>query len=308
MTCAEKNSNFGKSLVKLKDDEYCQEPATLLILAETCALLAVLIAMLTILYYRYQTEIHIYCFSSKWKVLRWLVSRPDIDENKIYDAFISYAHEDENFVTQHLVPYLEETGETKFKLCLHYRDWVPGESIPIQILNSVQNSRRTIVILSPSFLGSVWGKMEFKTAHQQALEDGQARVIAVLYQDVGPISDLDDELKTYLQMNTYVKWGSPWFWQQLNYALPHPPENSDDISCIFSCFQRKNKNKTNNILQSVQIKDGELRYVGEKPDKANDKETSPPTKSVPLIIEEVDVKKKTLPSDNHQNGKVAMCA
>lgn len=297
---------------KLDENELCKESATLLLLTEICALMGLLTAMLTIMYYRYQTEIHIYCFSSKWKLLRWLVSQPDVDEDKIYDAFISYAHEDEDFVTQYLVPYLEEKGETKFKLCLHYRNWVPGESIPLQILNSVQKSRRTIVVLSPSFLGSVWGKMEFKTAHQQALEDGQVRVIAILYQDVGPINDLDEELKTYLQMNTYVKWGSPWFWQQLNYALPHPKENAEDISCVFGCLKKKKKNKTNNTSQNVPVKDVELQFVDEKSDKTGDKEKGniiiPPcdSKSPPLIIEEVGSKPKTLSSNNHQNEKVAI--
>lgn len=290
---------------KLEESELCSDNASVLVFAcIVLALLGFLIALLTTLYYRYRTQIHIYCFSSKWRLLRWLVSHPDIDEEKKYDAFISYAHQDEQFVVEHLMPHLEEKGDTKYKLCLHFRDFIPGESIPNQILHAVQSSRRTIVVLSPSFLASVWGTVEFRTAHYEALKEGTARVIVILYQDVGPICDLDEELKAYLQMNTYLQWGSPWFWQQLHYALPHPPEDADDITCVFGCLPRISKDSRNHeVLQNVQLKDGEVTYsMTDVSDKLNGKD-SKNTSATPLIIETMNEKPKEI--ENHKNGKVA---
>jgi len=68
-------------------------------------------------------------------------------------------------VIDELVNRLE--GKEGFKLCLHFRDWTPGDWIPDQIVKSVDQSKRTVVILSKNFVESVWSRLEFKAAHAQ---------------------------------------------------------------------------------------------------------------------------------------------
>ncbi|XP_046405206.1 protein toll-like [Ischnura elegans] len=245
VTCGS-GSHYAKPFSQLTVNDICPLPTAIIVAACTSlAVIGIVFGTLAALYYRHQHVIKVWLFSHN--LCLWLITEDELDKDKQYDAFISYSHQDEDFVVNELVPGLEggrvsggksTTGENacsresspdekkdiaSYKLCLHFRDWVAGEWIPAQIARSVDSSCRTIVVLSPAFLESVWGQMEFRAAHCRALSEGRTRVIVILYGDVPPTESLDPELRAYLTTNTYVKWGDPWFWQKLRYAMPHFP-------------------------------------------------------------------------------------
>ena len=70
-----------------------------------------------------------------------------------FDAFVSYADKDRGFVID-LVKSLEK--EHNLKLCIHHRDFIPGTGIADNITNAIHYSRRTVCIMTSTFLESYW--------------------------------------------------------------------------------------------------------------------------------------------------------
>ena len=143
------------------------------------------------------------------------------EANRPYDAFVSYSSHDEEFIVRELAPYLEEgqQGRPGYRLCVHYRDFAIGASIAESIISAVVMSKRVIIVLSDNFLNSEWCQYEFQTAHHQLLEERKNRIIMVLLHDIN--LDMEDhQLKDYLKTRTYLKYGDPWFWAKLEYAMP----------------------------------------------------------------------------------------
>lgn len=228
--------NFNKILTRLTIDELCPSNLELIVIASIfTAVLGLTFGLIATFYYRYQQEIKIWLYANN--LCLWFVTEEVLDKDKPYDAFVSYSHKDEEFVVNELMEKLEK-GSRSFKLCVHFRDWLAGEWIPYQIARSIKDSRRTIVVVSPNFIASEWGKLEFRTAHKEALNEGRARIIVILYGDIGPIDKLEPDLQSYLTMNTYVQWGDPWFWNKLRYALPHKSD------AVYGPKKYKNLSKT----------------------------------------------------------------
>ena len=96
-----------------------------------------------------------------------------MDKDKPYDAFLSYSHMDAEFVEKVLLQGLEspENADQKYKCLIHTRDWNIGQMIPDQIIQSVESSRRTIIVLSKAYIESMWTKLELRAAHTQAIQD-----------------------------------------------------------------------------------------------------------------------------------------
>ena len=140
------------------------------VIASVTTLLA-FVALLMFLTLLNKQRILIYLYSKSWS--RRFFNEEYIDKDKNYDAFISYSHEDRDYVERTLLTGLEEATDSEFryKVCVHSRDWNVGEDIPSQIFRSVEDSRKTIIVLSQNYIESKWSDMEFKAAHKKALVD-----------------------------------------------------------------------------------------------------------------------------------------
>ncbi|CAN0345175.1 unnamed protein product [Lampetra fluviatilis] len=121
-----------------------------------------------------------------------------------YDAFVSYNSDDEEWVMRQLLPQLEGAG---MRLCLHHRDFVPGKDIVENIMDGIYASRRTLCIVTRSYLRSEWCSKELQVAAFRLFEENQD-VLVLLFLERIP----HNELSAYLRMRrtirsrTYITW------------------------------------------------------------------------------------------------------
>jgi protein toll len=91
----------------------------------------------------------------------------------------------------------------------------------LQITNSIDQSRRTIVFLTKKFIKSHWCKHEFRAAQVESFNERRNRIIVITHGNVEETDDMDDELRAYLRLHLYIKYNDARFWDKLRYAMPH---------------------------------------------------------------------------------------
>ena len=124
----EMKCDSGKMIAEVKLSELCPKVETALMYIGW-SLLALFILALVFFSTRYAKVLK-FCLEKKLNgtinETRLQMSSMNEDEEREYDAFISFSHKDENFVIQELVPELEKPGENglpEYRLCFHFRDW-----------------------------------------------------------------------------------------------------------------------------------------------------------------------------------------
>ncbi|CRL07112.1 CLUMA_CG020109, isoform A [Clunio marinus] len=278
----------GRKFNVLKPSDLCSDDNLfVIIISIITALLGLILGGFAALYYKYQKQIKMWLYSHNSCL--WLVTEDELDKDKRYDAFVSYSHRDQDFVADFLLPELEN-GTIPYKLCVHERDWTPGLEISTQISNSVNDAKRTIIVMSSNYLQSNWAQWEFRVAQSHAATEKRSRIIVILYGDIGDINKLEPDIRDYLKLNTYVKWGDKWFWEKLKYAMPHV-KSSERMEKL------KGLTKTS-IKSSVDDKLELIKPVSITPPQL----TTPPSgKVVNPLITTLNTK-NTTSSDGTQNG------
>ncbi|XP_033643028.1 uncharacterized protein LOC117303069 isoform X2 [Asterias rubens] len=144
-----------------------------------------------------------YCFR-KEVILWWSAKTGKNKDNKDFDVFISYKSgtPDEEFVVQELIPRLEQDG---YRVCVHFRFFLPGRSIIDNISDAVRRSRKTLLLLTPGFVESEWCRYEFQAALLQMLRR-QMDIIPVIFEDLGNPANLSDDIQTVLRTLSYITW------------------------------------------------------------------------------------------------------
>ena len=150
---------------------------------------------------------------------------PDIE----YDAFVSYSNHDYRFVLNHLMPHLEgdEAEDERFRLALDFREFTPGIPIVDNIVNYINKSRKTLIMLSNNFINSNWTMFEYEMSRSKLAERKNVVIILIMEPIGHRMSELPKSLNELLKKKLYIEWttdprGQQLFWKKLRRALQRP--------------------------------------------------------------------------------------
>ncbi|KAK7918959.1 hypothetical protein WMY93_010243 [Mugilogobius chulae] len=150
----------------------------------------------------------------------------------IYDAFVSYNVDDEEWVYGELLPELEEVQG--WRLCLHHRDFQPGKPIIENITDAIYSSRKTLCVISRRYLQSEWCSREIQMASFR-LFDEKKDVLVLLFLEEISSHQLTPfyRMRKLVKSRTYLSWTQAWshkglFWENVRRALECGNEPGDN--------------------------------------------------------------------------------
>ncbi|XP_046346246.1 toll-like receptor 4 isoform X2 [Haliotis rufescens] len=98
------------------------------------------------------------------------------------DAYIAHLEQDIEFVMQELRTVLEERHE--LRLILPDRDFLPGSFVADNVVESINKSWKTVLVVSDDFLGDPWSYFIMKSTTYYISNMNPNRVILLLVGDV----------------------------------------------------------------------------------------------------------------------------
>lgn len=96
-----------------------------------------------------------------------------------YDLFVSYSHVDGQWVRNWLLPRLEAAG---LRVCIDFRDFDVGVPSLVNLERAVDNSRHTLLVLTPNWVQSEWTDFEVLLTQTTDPSSRQRRLLPLLLQ------------------------------------------------------------------------------------------------------------------------------
>lgn len=96
------------------------------------------------------------------------------------DVFVSYSHKDAAWVRGKLIPELEAHG---YSVIADYRDFRAGSLSVTEMERAVIECRRTLLVLSPSYVDSRFGTFENAMAQSTDPDAAWRKIVPVLRED-----------------------------------------------------------------------------------------------------------------------------
>lgn len=122
-----------------------------------------------------------------------------------YDAFIIYSDSERKWAEE-LVSYLE-SSESRLKICVHDRDFIAGNDIVKNIIETIDKSRKVIALLSDNFLKSDWCMQEIHLTKHMFTKKIRNDLILIKMEGFTDMS-LVKHLRYLLRTMDFLEWPS----------------------------------------------------------------------------------------------------
>ncbi|XP_052099447.1 toll-like receptor 4 [Mytilus californianus] len=213
--------NPSRLYEKLKKE--CSTFTSLIIGTTVVMLLLLAIISWAIIYrYRWKLRYMYYMVKNRYHGQQPITSTEN-ERIYTYDAFISYADNDRFFVHEKFLNKLED--ESGLKLCLHKRDFLPGNDIAANITNAIHESRKVVVIMSQHFLKSYWCMFEYNMARIESIYSrNKENILFLVFLEELSSKDLPLIVLELVQSQSYIEYphdeyGNEVFWTKLTEVL-----------------------------------------------------------------------------------------
>ncbi|XP_075050919.1 toll-like receptor 8 [Mixophyes fleayi] len=165
-----------------------------------------------------------------WYIYHWCVAKLKFNKvrnsESLYDAFITYDETDpavSDWVFNELCDQLEDRGEKHVLLCLEERDWEPGKAVIDNIVQSINQSKKTLFVLTKKYVKSGKFRTIFYLAMQKLMDENMDVIVIVLLQPVLQHSQYL-RLRKKICKSSILEWpknphAEYLFWQRMKHVL-----------------------------------------------------------------------------------------
>ena len=156
-----------------------------------------------------------------------LDSVPLLRRSREFDAFVLYHFDsDDDFVLNFLLPELEENRN--FKLCIHSRNFTPGQDIKDNIKEAIEGSNSAIIVMSQGFVDSMWCKEEFTHCYIENMKDAAFNLFVIMMQPADTLDNMSPYMQSYFDTKTYLKENDPQLYTKIATNLHDARKSEND--------------------------------------------------------------------------------
>lgn len=143
-----------------------------------------------------------------------------VPESYRFDIFVSYCDADSAFVYRGEDCFRLKLEGQGYLICLHGRDFLPGNAIEINIVGAVEQSKSIICLISRHFLNSEWCRFEFDLFRHQMRKNPKFKLFVILVDGEDTLSETEGLVWGYAQNYVYLSALDEHFDEKLFHALP----------------------------------------------------------------------------------------